>query len=255
MDVKRITSVIGGAVAFVAAVAAGSFTIVSLTPQEQAPIELPRSGLLMEDANRLLPSVLGTPRLPSDQTQAALRQPEAPRRTEALYDFQPVIAEPSPPPMPEHEAVPPDVRAKKAAKAPVKAESAPVPKPGPSSELKLPLPRPPSPAVVATLPSTQPPSDGRLTPGEIRRMRLSLRLTREQEPFWVPVEQALMELSTEQAAMARAGQDPRDVFGIGAGMRLHSVARPLLDQLREDQKAQVRARVRAMGFGSIASSI
>ncbi|KQO91911.1 hypothetical protein ASF36_18865 [Methylobacterium sp. Leaf90] len=86
-------------------------------------------------------------------------------------------------------------------------------------------------------------------------MRLSLRLTREQEPFWVPVEQALIELSAEQTAMARAGQDPRDAFGIGAGMRLHSVARPLLEQLREDQKAQVRARVRAMGFGSIASSI
>ncbi|WHQ68596.1 hypothetical protein [Methylorubrum extorquens] len=86
-------------------------------------------------------------------------------------------------------------------------------------------------------------------------MRLSLRLTREQEPFWVPVEQALMELSAQQAAMARAGQDPKDVFGISAGMRLHSVARPLLDQLREDQKAQVRAHVRAMGFGSIASSI
>ncbi len=89
-------------------------------------------------------------------------------------------------------------------------------------------------------------------------MRLSLRLTREQEPFWVPVEQALMELSAEQAAMARAGQDPRDVhvLGIGAGM-LAPLSGPTAPRpTREDQKAHVsRRRACAMGFGSIASSI
>ncbi|MGU3286041.1 hypothetical protein [Methylobacterium mesophilicum] len=90
---------------------------------------------------------------------------------------------------------------------------------------------------------------------EIRRMRMALRLTREQEPYWIPVEQALMEISAQQTAMVRAGQDPKEAFGIGSGMRVYSVARPLLDQLREDQKALVRERARAMGFGSIASSL
>jgi hypothetical protein len=86
-------------------------------------------------------------------------------------------------------------------------------------------------------------------------MRLSLRLTREQEAFWPPVEQALRELGAEQEALHRAGQDPKDAFGVGAGMRIYSVARPLLDVLTEDQKAQVRARARALGFGAIASSL
>ncbi len=86
-------------------------------------------------------------------------------------------------------------------------------------------------------------------------MRLALRLTREQEPFWPPVEQALLEIGAQQTAMLRAGQDPKDALGIGAGMRVYGAARPLLDQLRDDQKAQIRARARAMGFGAIASSL
>ncbi|MFD0935041.1 hypothetical protein ACFQ12_07580, partial [Methylobacterium trifolii] len=98
-------------------------------------------------------------------------------------------------------------------------------------------------------------SDGVLTPAEIRRIKLSLRLTRDQEPYWFPVEQMLAEIGSQQAALVRAGQNPSDAFGIGAAMRMSSVARPLLDVLREDQKAQVRERARAMGFGSVASSI
>ncbi|GJE59913.1 hypothetical protein MPOCJGCO_2020 [Methylobacterium trifolii] len=94
-----------------------------------------------------------------------------------------------------------------------------------------------------------------LTPAEIRRIKLSLRLTRDQEPYWFPVEQMLAEIGSQQAALVRAGQNPSDAFGIGAAMRMSSVARPLLDVLREDQKAQVRERARAMGFGSVASSI
>lgn len=94
-----------------------------------------------------------------------------------------------------------------------------------------------------------------MSAAEIRRFRLGLRLTREQEAQWPAVEQALLELGAQQAALIRAGQDPKDAFGFGTAMRLRSAAQPLLDVLREDQKARVREQARAMGFGAIASAI
>jgi len=118
--------------------------------------------------------------------------------------------------------------------------AAPIPAPAPALR---PAPRPERRA------------DGVLTAAEIRRFRLGLRLTREQEPYWPAVEQALLDLGAQQAALIRAGQDPKDAFGIGAAMRMQAAARPLLDVLREDQKARVREQARAMGFGAIASAI
>jgi len=94
-----------------------------------------------------------------------------------------------------------------------------------------------------------------LTPSAVRQLHLSLRLTHDQEPYWIPVQQALLEIGAQQAAMVRAGQNPKEAFGVGAAMRMYSIARPLLDILREDQKARIRAQVRSMGFGAIASQI
>ncbi len=91
-----------------------------------------------------------------------------------------------------------------------------------------------------------------LTPSEIRRLKLSLRLTAEQEPYWPPVEAVLTEIGAQQMALARAGQNTADAFS-GTTFRIYSAARPLIGLLREDQKAQIRNRARAMGLDSVAS--
>ncbi|WP_158684286.1 hypothetical protein [Methylobacterium sp. 285MFTsu5.1] len=91
-----------------------------------------------------------------------------------------------------------------------------------------------------------------LTPSEIRRLKLSLRLTTEQEAYWPPVEAVLTEIGAQQMALARAGQNTADAFS-GTTFRIYSAARPLIGLLREDQKAQIRNKARSMGLESVAS--
>lgn len=234
MDTKRIAVFAGGAAAFVATVAAGAFVIVSLSPGERRVAGIGQQAVLIEvpTAPRPFDSVTPTPPPPGD-----LAEPERDDRPNSRGKPGKVAtreAEPAPPPA----AL---VPAPKRLDPPVKADAKPL--------------RPPEAPHALPAPKPQPHVEGLLTASEIRRMRLSLRLTREQEPFWPPVEQALRELGAQQDALLRAGQDPKDAFGVGAGMRIYSAARPLLDLLTEDQKAQVRARARALGFSAIASSI
>jgi hypothetical protein len=280
MDWKRASAVMGGTAAFAAAVAVGAFAIVSLSPGER-PVLPAQQGLLIENATALKPFAASARPVPppagvSARERADLAETDALRPDPAATGGDGPGADGARPAEPAPRAaararsasqpVPP-ARAPAADPEPGPArESAPpqrqrlaaLPKAEPRADLKPdpkadPKPARPAPAVQAALPGAPP--DGLLTPGEIRRMRLSLRLTREQEPYWPPLEQALLEISAQQSAMVRAGQDPKEALGIGAGMRIYGVARPFLDQLREDQKAQVRARARAMGFGSIASQI
>ena len=259
MDWKRASAIAGAVAGFVAAVTLGAVGIVCLFPGEQ-PIRSAQQGLLIESASTLRPfassstqplsAIQPRPRTgvgAQDDSRAALSAPADPRLEPSggLSEDRSANAGIRPP-----LELPPKVDARL---HPIPSESAsPRNAALPKSDPKPPLRAPALPAALPTAPSQ---ANGLLTPSEIRRMRLSLRLTHEQEVYWIPVEQALLELSAQQSAMVRAGQDPKDVFGIGAGMRIYSVARPLLDQLREDQKAQVRARARAMGFGSIASSL
>lgn len=281
MNWKRVSAVAGSTAAFVAAVAVGALAIVSLSPGER-PVLPAQQGLLIENATALKPFESrakpavpqGAPRpqgIVAEAEIAELREP-ALSRSEPPPASAPGEAAPRPAEprgiarsrAPFHEV--PSARAPAAetdsgpvqeAAPPPRQRVAALPKAEPRTEPRTeprPEARPPRP-LQAALPSAQPPPGGVLTPAEIRRMRLSLRLTREQEPYWPPLEQALLEISAQQSAMVRAGQDPKEAFGIGTGMRIYSVARPFLDQLREDQKAQVRARARAMGFGSIASQI
>ncbi|MGV7031544.1 hypothetical protein [Methylobacterium symbioticum] len=276
MDWKRASAVMGGTAAFAAAVAVGAFAIVSLSPGER-PVLPAQQGLLIENATALKPFAASARPVPPPAGVSARERADL-AETDALRPDLPVTGGEGPGADGAHPAEPAPRAAARARSAsqPVPPARAPAadPEPGPARESAPPqrqrlaaLPRAepradlkpdlkparPAPAVQAAPPGAPP--DGLLTPGEIRRMRLSLRLTREQEPYWPPLEQALLEISAQQSAMVRAGQDPKEALGIGAGMRIYGVARPFLDQLREDQKAQVRARARAMGFGSIASQI
>ncbi len=257
MTPGQIPAAIGGALLFVAAVAVGSFVIVSVSPDERRSVSNAQQGLLMEGMAATKPFEAA----PLTATVGHRLQPNALALSLAP---NPGLTD-SPPPAETRPDVTPKLGSSShQTNASVNGStgefntSEPLqvrrPDPKPSSRPSIPAPRVSLP-IQAAPPALQPHVEGMLTAVEIRRMRLSLRLTREQEPYWYPVEQALMEISVQQAAMVRAGQDPKDAFGIGAGMRVYSAARPLLDQLREDQKALVRARARAMGFGSIASSI
>lgn len=102
---------------------------------------------------------------------------------------------------------------------------------------------------------TQAAPSGILTPGAIRSIHTALHLTRDQDAFWFPVEQALQGLAIRQGAMVRARQNPADAVDTGAAMTLYWAARPLLASLREDQKALVRLRVRELGFSAVAAQI
>ncbi len=254
MTPRQIPTVIGGAALFVAAVAVGALVVVSLSPDERRPVSDAQQGLLIEGM---------TASKPFNASPAAIVAGHA------LPDAQALSPGPGASPIDSPaetrpEAMPRPRSSSHQANVSVNGSTGEFTKPDPLQarrpDSKQPYrPSIPSPQAApsgqAAPPPVQPHPDGMLTAIEIRRMRMSLRLTREQEPYWPPVEQALMEISAQQAAMLRAGQDPKDAIGIAAGMRVYSAARPLLDQLREDQKALVRARARAMGFGSIAGSI
>lgn len=252
MDWRPVLVVAGGAGAFVALALAGALLIVNLAPGEQ-PVSVADKGLLMERASTLQPF---------DARPAQTPQPPA------------VVERPPPPPPAAAPPKSPDLLAMLREDPPPAAASGPnltaivpaAPKPTrkepprPVVAVALPpraLPEARYPAAPVPLirPRPEPRADGVLTPSAIRQFRFSLRLTPEQEPYWFPVQQALSEIGTQQAAMVRAGQDPKEAFGVSTAMRIYSVARPLLDALREDQKARVRAQARSMGFASIASQI
>ena len=253
MEWRPVLVAASGSAAFVGLALAGAFLIVNLAPSER-PIAVGDKGLLMEGGSTLQPfdappapsrpplassgprAPIASPVVPAQQGTdllALLRedQPPVPTSGPALAAIVPT----APQRPPRREALHPIVA------MPTRA---------------LPDTRPSSPPTVPLIrPRPEPRNEGLLTPATISQFRLSLRLTPDQEPYWLPVQQALNEIGAQQAAMIRAGQDPKEAFGIGAAMRIYSVARPLLDVLREDQKARVRAQARSMGFTSVASQI
>jgi hypothetical protein len=96
---------------------------------------------------------------------------------------------------------------------------------------------------------------GVLTSTEIARIKHSLRLTPEQEPAWPRVEAALEEMGRQQVALIRQGQEPRLSPNDWSAGRLYSIAGPLLQTLRPDQKETVRKVCRSLGFESVASML
>jgi hypothetical protein len=109
------------------------------------------------------------------------------------------------------------------------------------------------PELHTALPTTR--YHGVLTSAEIVRIKHNLRLTPEQELAWPPVEAALGEMGRQQIALIRHGQEPRISQSEWPAGRLYSVAGPLLQTLRPDQKDAVRRLCRSLGFESVASML
>ena len=93
---------------------------------------------------------------------------------------------------------------------------------------------------------------------QIAGIKARLRLSPDQESYWPSVEKALRAIarkmhSTKQADPA-SGTPPIDPDSEEV-QQLKSAAMPLLFQLREDQKKEVRALARIIGLERVASMI
>ena len=107
-------------------------------------------------------------------------------------------------------------------------------------------PKPKEPSVLATMHA------------QIAQMKTALKLTRDQEPYWPPVEALLRDIARQQAKLRSAAAQP-GANGKPAKMivhdadmqRLTSVAFPLLMALREDQRRDALRLAQAMGFETV----
>jgi hypothetical protein len=102
------------------------------------------------------------------------------------------------------------------------------------------------------------PESGLLDDAHIAGIKGRLHLTAEQEEHWPAVEAALREVGRTQLrqAMKRAnGGKPQIDVNSPEVQRLIWAAMPLLRQLREDQKREVRNLARVIGLHSVASQI
>jgi hypothetical protein len=93
---------------------------------------------------------------------------------------------------------------------------------------------------------------------QIAGIKERLKLSSAQESYWPPVETALRAVarkihSTRQANPNAAGM-PIDPEAVEV-QQLKSAAMPLLFQLREDQKSEVRSLARIIGLDKVASMI
>jgi hypothetical protein len=118
-------------------------------------------------------------------------------------------------------------------------------------------PAAPKPTPAAAKPSVQK-NYTLLSDVQIAGIRERLKLSPDQESYWPGVEKALRAIarkmhSTKQAAPA-AGAPPIDPDSEEVA-QLKSAAMPLLFQLREDQKREVRALARIIGLERVASMI
>lgn len=103
------------------------------------------------------------------------------------------------------------------------------------------------------------PSNAILDDAQIASIKRRLRLTSQQARHWPAVEVALRDLAHQQAMEARKRHShkpppPLDVNSAEV-QRLIQAAMPLLQQLREDQKREVRTLVRVLGLTTVASYI
>ena len=142
-----------------------------------------------------------------------------------------------------------------AAKAVTPAPEVPAAPPVVSAAPPAPPPQPP-PQKAASRP--QPQKYALLSDAQIAGIKERLKLSSSQEYYWPDVEKALHALARKiQAARqvnpsASAGSLDPDSAEV---QRLKSVAMPLLLQLREDQKDEVRRLARIIGLEKVAAAI
>ncbi|QDL99201.1 hypothetical protein FLL57_18655 [Rhodopseudomonas palustris] len=130
---------------------------------------------------------------------------------------------------------------------------------GPSSAAKPVTKLPP---VIATTPVQKPKpkpaaKEALLSDGQIAQIKTRLNLSSSQEYYWPSVEQALRAIGRKLHAASRGrgdGAPPIDPDSAEV-QQLKFAAMPLLFQLREDQKQEVRKLARTMGLEQVAQQI
>lgn len=91
---------------------------------------------------------------------------------------------------------------------------------------------------------------------QIVAIKERLRMSEAQAKYWPPVETALRDLAKRKHAARQAGSDQGTISLSNAeAQELQAAAAPLLRQLREDQKREVRALARIIGLDVVASRI
>lgn len=116
-------------------------------------------------------------------------------------------------------------------------------------------------AAAANKPQPQPQkSYALLSDGQIAGIKERLKLSSSQESYWPAVETALRAVarkihSSRQAAPNATGTLPEIDPDSEEVQQLKSAAMPLLFQLREDQKEEVRKLARIIGLDKVASAI
>jgi hypothetical protein len=131
----------------------------------------------------------------------------------------------------------------------------------PAAAASVDVPEPPKPK-LATRPAPPPPPPKPytlLSDAQIATIKERLRLSPEQESYWPAVETALRAVArkihaTRQANPHATGVPPIDPDSAEV-QQLKSAAMPLLFQLREDQKREVRTLARLIGLEKVASLI
>jgi hypothetical protein len=117
-------------------------------------------------------------------------------------------------------------------------------------------PAPPKPKVATKLPVQK--SYALLSDGQIAGIKERLKLSASQESYWPAVENALRAVAHKIHATrqtdANATGTPIDPDAEEV-QQLKSAAMPLLFQLREDQKREVRSLARLIGLEKVASMI
>jgi hypothetical protein len=89
-----------------------------------------------------------------------------------------------------------------------------------------------------------------LSSAEIVHIKAALRLTREQEQYWPPVEAALRAITGRMAQGAAMAPQPL-VLDQAKMQRLAAAAAPLLMRLDEQQKRAAAALARSVGLGPL----
>jgi hypothetical protein len=125
--------------------------------------------------------------------------------------------------------------------------------PAPMVEVAAPHPKP-----AALKPEVQK-AYALLSEGQIAGIKERLKLSSSQEYYWPAVESALRAVAkkihaTRQASTAKPGSMPIDPDSDEV-QQLKSAAMPLLWQLRDDQKDEVRKLARLIGLDQVAAAI
>jgi hypothetical protein len=113
-------------------------------------------------------------------------------------------------------------------------------------------------AAVAAKPQPQK-SYALLSDGQIAGIKERLKLSSSQESYWPPIETALRAVARKIHTQRQANPNGTGALQIDPDsdevQQLKSAAMPLLFQLREDQKEEVRKLARIIGLDKVAAAI